>query len=694
MESSRFAQELRRVDEERSASHKARLEQDSRISNLKLELARFRALKHTVLVTEPAAPLIAGYDAVADDAQAAKRGDLGLADACAGVAVAHAGASGGLSGTRVSVPPSGGGEVAAAVQALLDAGVAGASPAKSDEPTPHASRGKQGVGCPVACAIFVRPTVHGGSTGLGAAESDAHIALSTQALDGLKARVSKYTRKNVNNGLTECAKIFNGCLIHPSANLFALPVNPGLFPDYLDHIQQPMDYTTIVSKLTSDFYTDHHQLMFDIELVFRNCMRYTTDVNNNVHIAANALLTWFKSRTTGSGPENYMLRYTDTGVAARRGQVRVAGRPRDDDTVSVRQNAERAVVNATQVVDKVRAFGRRAREDSESSDDDAPRPQRRRTGPAPARPTPATARLAPSDRAPMSFERKRQLNAGLSNLPIARQARVLQILGDQVGGQADEVEIDMDQMDNTTLWRLFDYVFSVSRQVAMGITHDELVVVARAAAPVAAPPPIAAPPPVTVAMPVSSSSDSDSSDTDSSDDDDDKPAAAVPEATATAIISDVAVRTEVTIQNHESWANFAAQGDAAAGGTTTLAGNGTAAAGDGAIPDALWAEFARKEAEKDARDAAVAKAEAAAKAAAEVAETAAKAAADAAEAAAKAAAEYAEARKEAARERARAELNNVPQTVNLDEQRSVMEEMGVGEGGCGGGFRMPDFPGM
>jgi hypothetical protein len=688
MESSRSVQELLRVNEERTASHKARLEQDNRISTLKLELARLRA-KHTVPLTEPAAPLIAGSDAVADDAQAAKRGDLGLAGACAGVAVAHAGASGGLSGTRVSVPPSGDGEVELQLQlqALRDAGVAGASPAKSPEPTPHASRGKQGVGCPAPCAIFFRPTVHGGSTGLGAAESDAHIAVSTQALDGLKARVSKYTRENVNNGLTECAKIFNGCLIHPSANVFALPVNTSLFPDYLDHIQQPMDYTKIVSNLTSDVYTDHHQLMFDIELVFRNCMRYTPDVTNNVHIAANALLTWFKSRTTGSGPENYMLRY-DTGVAARRGQVRVAGRPRDDDTVPVRQNAERAVVNATQVVDQVRAFGRRAREDSEISDDDAPRPQRRRTGPAPARPTPATARAAPSDRAPMSFERKRQLNVGLSNLPIARQARVLQILGDQVGGQADEVEIDMDQMDNTTLWRLFDYVFSVSRQVAMGITHDELVVVARAAAPVAAPPPIAAPPPVTVAMPVSSSSDSDSSDTDSSDDDDDKPAAAVPEATATAIISDVAVRTEVTIQNASSWANFAAQGAADAGG------NGTAAAGDGAIPDALWAEFARKVAEKDARDAAVAKAEAAAKAAAEVAETAAKAAADAAEAAAKAAAEAAEALKEAARERARAELANVPQTVNLDEQRSVMEEMGVGEGGYGGGFRMPDFPGM
>ncbi len=45
------------------------------------------------------------------------------------------------------------------------------------------------------------------------------------------------------------------------------------------------------------------------------------------------------------------------------------------------------------------------------------------------------------------------------------------------------------------------------------------------------------------------------------------------------------------------------------------------------------------------------------------------------------------AERDAARARARAELENVDQTVNLDEQRELMEEMG-------GGFSMPAFPGL
>jgi hypothetical protein len=189
----------------------------------------------------------------------------------------------------------------------------------------------------------------------------------------------------------------------------------------------------------------------------------------------------------------------------------------------------------------------------------------------------------------MKFEQKRQLSVALANLPIARQARVVQIVSDLAQTQDDEIELDLDQMDNTTLWRLFDYVFPKSQQLAMGITHDELVLGAPSAAPAAAPPPKPS------TEPVASSCNND----------DEKPAAAAadaamadaPMADAPAIIADVAVRKEVIIQNASSWAVFAAQGDAAAG-------NGPAAAGDATIPDALWSEFARKEAEKVAREAA------------------------------------------------------------------------------------------
>jgi hypothetical protein len=82
----------------------------------------------------------------------------------------------------------------------------------------------------------------------------------------------------------------------------------------------------------------------------------------------------------------------------------------------------------------------------------------------------------------MRCEQKRQLSVSLANLPIARQARVLRMIDARYDdGEGDEVEIDLDVMDNTTLWRLFDYEFPKSQQLAMGVNFD--------APPAAAPPP-------------------------------------------------------------------------------------------------------------------------------------------------------------------------------------------------------------
>ena len=566
---------------------------------------------------------------------------------------------------------------------------------------------------------------------------------------------------------------------------FQLPVDHVTLgiPDYPSIVTQPMDYSTVDAKLKNGEYATPLDFKADMELIYANCALYNpshTPVGQAGAAAADAFAsTWADSLIDQKLDDEKIVRHgEDVAIEAmpEEGDIppellRAPGAPapkevpvkkeRDREAEKQRRQekmaAEREAAAQRQADLPARRPKRPVETDSddseESSDDDAPRPQAKRPAPPreqrapPPRPPPQPKRPTekpPSQRAPMKFEQKRQLSVALANLPIARQARVVQIISDLAQTQDDEIEIDLDQMDNTTLWRLFDYVFPKSQQIAMGITHDELVVGAPSAAPAAAPPPKPA------AKPAASSSDS--SDTDSSSDDDDKPAAAAPApglapgseggdsasgkakeaaaagalppsglgalplggpvaaagdvamADAPAILADVAVRKEVTIQNASSWANFAAQGDAAAGGTTTPGGNGTAAAGEAAIPDALWSEFARKEAEKAAREAAAKEAEERSRQAREreeaereAAVAKAKADAEAAEAAAKAAAEAEEARRvaerEAARERARAELQNVDQTVNLDEQRSLMEEMGGG-GGAYGGFAMPAFPGM
>jgi len=92
-------------------------------------------------------------------------------------------------------------------------------------------------------------------------------------------------------------------------------------------------------------------------------------------------------------------------------------------------------------------------------------PQRKR----PARPI----EVPPAQRAPMKFELKQQLSVALASLPIHRQAGVVQIITDTMNTQDDEIEINLDTMDNITVWRLFDYVFPRSQQVAMGVIHND-----------------------------------------------------------------------------------------------------------------------------------------------------------------------------------------------------------------------------
>jgi bromodomain-containing factor 1 len=615
-------------------------------------------------------------------------------------ATARAGVPGGFSGTRgIDAASAAAAEIPDQHQlrALCQLGLDASQAHNADEPTPVASRA-----APRAGPRFPTKTV-----AASAAAKEALRLLRAQNLeekdtkeytDALQKIVKAYKVAAYQGELTECANILSWCLLRPSAIIFVRPVDTIAYnlTDYNEIVLQPMDYTTIFSKLIGNMYKDGFGFKSDMELVFYNCKRYNTEGTKFFNAADDQekyftpfAMKWLPSPGAPQKLANPPPARAAPKPAQKRRRADAGGSGGADgeavDEDEVRRAAKRTAARAAEVAAIGHAeAARRQKQFRKAAQQQAVRQQRAAPPAAAARP-------------PMTFEQKRQLSVELANLPIARQARVVQIIEHTLESRDDEIELDLNRLDNTTLWRLFDYVFSESAQMQMGINHNELVVGAPSAAPAAAPPP------KPTAKPAASSSDDSSSDDSSSDDEDDKPAGELkpkpvagelkPKPSAHAIIPEAAVRKEVTIQNASSWAIFGAQGAAAAGGTAAPGGNGTAAAGDAAIPDALWSEFARKEAEKERIKQEREREEA--EHAAAVAKL--KADAEAAGAAASAAAEVAEARRvaerEAARDRARAELMSVDQTVNLDEQRSLMEEMSGG-GGAYGGFVMPDFPGM
>ncbi|XP_077600549.1 bromodomain-containing protein 1-like isoform X1 [Stigmatopora nigra] len=57
-------------------------------------------------------------------------------------------------------------------------------------------------------------------------------------------------------------------------NVFAQPVSPKEVPDYMDHIEHPMDFSTMRSRIDNHAYRNLDDFEADFDLVIANCMKY------------------------------------------------------------------------------------------------------------------------------------------------------------------------------------------------------------------------------------------------------------------------------------------------------------------------------------------------------------------------------------------------------------------------------------
>ena len=265
----------------------------------------------------------------------------------------------------------------------------------------------------------------------------------------------------------------------------------------------------------------------------------------------------------------------------------------------------------------------------------------------------------------MTYREKQELTELLGELPEDKQARVVEIVAErhaELGGNADDlIEINIEELDSVTLWKLDRFVRSCLKPKKKKQTQEELLLEAQRAeqeaerelmqveaspgvgaapAPSAKTPSVSAPAKGADGDATSSSSDSGSSDSDSDSDSYDSaegggsnpkggPAAANGGAAAAAgaaapsgaaavevsssrpaeegvALKQNASKAPVTVQNQAGWANLADK-TAAAPKEGAEAAQGAAAA----IPDALWSDFeamaqrkTEREKEREAEDAA------------------------------------------------------------------------------------------
>jgi hypothetical protein len=260
-----------------------------------------------------------------------------------------------------------------------------------------------------------------------------------------------------------------------SAIYFAEPVDYVKFgiPDYPTIIKEPMDFGTIRTNLDNQVYKTHEMFCEHMRLVFKNAITYNVRRDNPVHIAARELSDLFEQRYrsmvsqlgnnvfTNEIQPPPVVRQSSSGGRKSSGKgnrgrgshgggpgpraMEVSAPPALDGSMQQMMLMQQKMLDMEKELNSLRTAVRQT-EIRTSLD------QQR-----------VAAQI------PLSYDEKKALIENIQRLDGDQMASVVDIIQSAMpstdcGGEGDEVEIPMDELDTYTLRQLQDFVHSVQQQ--------------------------------------------------------------------------------------------------------------------------------------------------------------------------------------------------------------------------------------
>lgn len=240
------------------------------------------------------------------------------------------------------------------------------------------------------------------------------------------ARIEAVKRKKMSDLMRLCGTILKHLMQHKWAWPFLQPVDvEGLqLHDYYKIIRRPMDLGTIRSRLEAKDGTGYRhvrELCEDVRLVFRNAMLYN-DSWTEVHVMAKALLQRFEDRWKVS-IEPRLLEEEKLFENQQEGYLVDIAELRSREEQAVEQLRKDVLSQLTDVQCKLNGFLMQVL----------------------------------SKCRPMRVEERKDLYSRLRKLPPASLSRVVELVSAEGGGEAvaDDISVDLEALDSSTLWRLY-----------------------------------------------------------------------------------------------------------------------------------------------------------------------------------------------------------------------------------------------
>ncbi|XP_019154878.1 PREDICTED: transcription factor GTE2-like [Ipomoea nil] len=264
--------------------------------------------------------------------------------------------------------------------------------------------------------------------------------------------------------MRRCAQILTKLMKHKFGWVFNSPVDTkGLgLHDYHVIIKHPMDLGTVKSRLDSCQYETPLQFAGDVRLTFKNAMIYNPK-GQDVHAMAELLLKNFDDMFTAA-----YRKYEAEHKKAVAAQKNV--RPQPERIVASR-SPEPMLIAKSSDMGSLLSTSLDPPQHLSTLSNSLPVPNAPVFVPAekpslqPLVPTRSGKLPKPKAKDPnkrqMTFEEKARLGIDLQNLPQDKMEHMMQILrrrNSSVSTEGDEIELDIEALDNETLWELDRFV--------------------------------------------------------------------------------------------------------------------------------------------------------------------------------------------------------------------------------------------
>ncbi|ORZ02699.1 Bromodomain-containing protein [Syncephalastrum racemosum] len=236
-------------------------------------------------------------------------------------------------------------------------------------------------------------------------------------------------------------------------------------PDYLEVIKHPMDLSTMERKLDEGDYQTPDDFERDMRLMFQNCYTYNPP-GSPVHEMGKRLESEFDKKwsempepvppevqSPPPAPPAPQPKRRRTKSDVFEEQEHSEDETRDeDDPIAV---MERHIANMSRQLESLRSSKKKKQAKPPQVQPRKPAPKRRRP---PAKP--------PVEEYPdFTLEQKQLLSERINNLTDDRLHHVVGIIQKSMpdlGGDEQEIELDMDNLDKRTLHKLHEYVMGTS----------------------------------------------------------------------------------------------------------------------------------------------------------------------------------------------------------------------------------------